>query len=218
MLSRAFSLSLVLSCILSAGCAKEEAQKSAPSNGHPKEAAISTAIGEQPFEGGGYTCGFSKDWIVLDLAKGTPEELEKKIKSMPNADRCRQMLNAAKSNKMLKMVALNLKLITDGFATNMNVLEIDLPKDVSVEQCFSANTEQVKKMDSSFHSERSKIDSVECLKLSWSSKGADSLSYVTLVAFREGKQIVFTGTTTKGMASQAETEFNKVISTIHFKA
>jgi hypothetical protein len=123
----------------------------------------------------------------------------------------------AAQNKQMKLFAVMAEPV-DGFAPNLNILEVSVPMDMPESKVFEENVKQIATMTNAKpEQEIRKLGSTNVLVLRWGTEMmANPLSMTTALVWKNKTQYVFTFTTNGSQKGKPSKEIDGVIDSIRF--
>lgn len=198
------------------GCSKGSAIKE---NEVVTEGAKRTAAkGDgQVFKGDGYSLSMPKNWQVIDLRGGDFKKGMAEVSKDPKMANVAAAVEQAAQNKQMKLFAVMAEPV-DGFAPNLNILEVPVPMDMPESKVFEENVKQIATMTKAKpEQEIRKLGSTNVLVLRWGTEMmSNPLSMTTALVWKNKTQYVFTFTTNGSQKGKPSKEIDGVIDSIRF--
>ena len=233
-----YSLALVIVPLLLAGCG---GSASGTSSSTTKSSQASTIVNHTPppleygwtlasVKNEGFAIGLPPGWVKFDLSQN---DIQSGFSEMQQAN---PSLASSLSGEMASMAAQGIKLFavdkygnfaSTGFATNLNVIKLPLPGDVSLDELSQKAVDEIKQQlhtdtPIQFFKNRMDLNSGEALRLQYTininkpTGGSLDVSFTQYLAVADGSYYVVTFTTTDNEFPTYASAFDKSAKTLTF--
>ena len=204
--------------LVASGCSKSSAPKDTEIITEGAKRTEVKASG-QVFKGDGYSLSMPESWKVLDLRSGDFQKGLDELAKDPRMAGAAAAVGQAAQNKQMKLFALMSEPGKEGFAPNLNILEIPVPIEMAESQVFDENAKQIEAMTKTRpEREVRKVGSTNILVMRWGHEMmGNPLNATSALVWKNKTQYVFTFTTIGTQDEKSKKEIDGVINSIRFE-